>query len=443
MKATFLASIIGSLILLSSTCSAQTNDFSLLPTCAQRCFNETYTLQSCQPLPSSGSSCACEDKQRLNEAKACLSTACSRKDTITALSVITEACNEDIPDKSVSYRNLILAFYILALVALAAQWVARISVGRLSWLDDGNMVLVLLVNTLLFGVCYRMSWTGLGRHIWNVPAPKITETLLFFWISEIAYFTALGFIKISFLLFYLQIFPEKRFRRIVSGTICFQVLSMIAFGFAAVFVCSPVNYAWLQWDGEHEGKCINNNTLAFTHAGHSILLDFVALSLPFTQIWKLQLGLKKKIGVLLMFSVGSFVTVVSIIRLRSLVHFANTTDMTWDYLEASLWSVLECQVGIICACMPAMRLGLTRLFPKLLGSSAQAYSRDAYGTTSRSKRSQANTFNGLTSNAGEISVQTTFKVSHARKAQPQDDERSFVQLVEIDADTKSAGSVHS
>ena len=141
--------------------------------------------------------------------------------------------------------------------------------------------------------------------MWKVPFESITTTLLYFWISEIAYFSQIGFIKIAFLLFYLQIFPKRTFRNVVWGFIGFIVASIIAFGLAAVFVCSPVNYAWMQWDGEHKGKCVNNNSLAFSHAAISIVTDFVTLSLPITQIWKLHLALKKKIGVLLMFSMGS------------------------------------------------------------------------------------------------------------------------------------------
>jgi hypothetical protein len=110
--------------------------------------------------------------------------------------------------------------------------------------------------------------------------------------------------------------------------------------------------------------------------------------------------------------------------------------MTWDYLETSLWSIIECDVGIICTCMPSIRLGLTRLFPKLMGSTNRS---TAKGTAGPSGRSHGlNTFNGLTAN--EINVQTSFRVSHAKKPQSNDDERSFVQLVEIDGDAKSAKS---
>lgn len=119
------------------------------------------------------------------------------------------------------------------------------------------------------------------------------------------YFVLLSFIKIAFLLFFLQIFPEKRFRPIVWEFIIFNMVSNISFGFAATFVCSLVSFAWKQWDGKHQGECVNNNSLAFSHAAFSILVDFVPLSLPITQIWNLRLATKKKIGVLLMFSVGA------------------------------------------------------------------------------------------------------------------------------------------
>lgn len=40
-------------------------------------------------------------------------------------------------------------------------------------------------------------------------------------------------------------------------------------------------------------------------------------------------------------------------------------------------------------------------------------------------------------------MQTSFRVSHARKEDSSDDERGFVQLVEIDGDAKSSASTRS
>ncbi|CAN9285359.1 unnamed protein product [Alternaria alternata] len=244
--------------------------------------------------------------------------------------------------------------------------------------------------------------------------------LHFFWICEMVYFNLIGFIKTAFLLFFLQIFPDKRFRATIWGAIILNIASMIAFTFAVAFICTPVSFMWTSLDGKHRGHCGNNNALAFSHAGVSIVLDLVTLALPIGQIWNLQLKTKKKIGVLLMFSVGAFVTVVSILRLRALVSFARTENITWDYLEAALWSVIEVNVGIICACMPSIRLGLVHLFPTILGSTNQSISKTPLGGRVK----------GASSRPDVIAVQTNLRVSHTRK--PHDsDQGSFVQLVEI------------
>jgi hypothetical protein len=186
----------------------------------------------------------------------------------------------------------------------------------------GTKMCKLRILTIAFPLLTTIAYSGLGRDMWTVPFEDITTTLLvqtstspqspppntplqYFWVSEIVYFSTLGFIKIAFLLFYLKIFPDKSFRRIVWTVIVFSLASTIAFAITATLVCAPVSFAWKQWDGENGGKCLNNNTLAFTHAAFSIFLDFVTLSLPITQIWNLHLALKKKIGVLLMFSVGA------------------------------------------------------------------------------------------------------------------------------------------
>lgn len=91
------------------------------------------------------------------------------------------------------------------------------------------------------------------------------------------------------------------------------------------------------------------------------------------------------------------VTVVSIVRLQSLVSFANSDNPTWDNLRVSQWSTIEVNVGIICACMPTLRLILLRVFPALSstvrnygghsGSFGDKYGPSAAG--SRSNRSQA------------------------------------------------------
>lgn len=86
------------------------------------------------------------------------------------------------------------------------------------------------------------------------------------------------------------------------------------------------------------------------------------------------------------------VTVISVIRLESLISFANSSNPTWDNLKVSQWSTIEVNVGIICACMPTLRLILLRMFP-VLSSTTRKYGTngsfvgDKYSPGSRYHRS--------------------------------------------------------
>lgn len=69
-------------------------------------------------------------------------------------------------------------------------------------------------------------------------------------------------------------------------------------------VSRTLYYIWTRWDGEHKGKCVDVNALAFVNGGVRIALDLVTLALPISQIRSLQLGLRKKIFSGAMLSVG-------------------------------------------------------------------------------------------------------------------------------------------
>jgi len=62
------------------------------------------------------------------------------------------------------------------------------------------------------------------------------------------------------------------------------------------------------------------------------------------------------------------ITIVSAIRLNSLFLFAKTENLTWDGTTTAAWSLIELNVGIVCACMPSMRALFANLGVKFMGS---------------------------------------------------------------------------
>jgi len=73
------------------------------------------------------------------------------------------------------------------------------------------------------------------------------------------------------------------------------------------------------------------------------------------------------------------VTLVSVLRLRTLVALLNTDDFTYAVELPGIWSIIEVDVGILCACMPGIRALLSALFPKLVGSTRDKKQSYYYG----------------------------------------------------------------
>jgi hypothetical protein len=72
---------------------------------------------------------------------------------------------------------------------------------------------------------------------------------------------------------------------------------------------------------------------------------------------------------MIVFALGGFTCIISILRLQSLLVFLQTTDISYHNPLAALWSSLEVNTGILCSCLPTLKAMVTRYFPRAFGSS--------------------------------------------------------------------------
>ncbi|KFY24372.1 hypothetical protein V493_05283 [Pseudogymnoascus sp. VKM F-4281 (FW-2241)] len=107
----------------------------------------------------------------------------------------------------------------------------------------------------------------------------------------------------------------------------------------------------------------------YANAGFSIATDFIILVLPMPIIYKSFLPSNQKIALMFVFALGAFVMITSIFRMQTLNFSSTSSDPTYDVLS-SLWTIIEENVGIICACLPACRPILTILLPRIFPSSS-------------------------------------------------------------------------
>ena len=116
------------------------------------------------------------------------------------------------------------------------------------------------------------------------------------------YCLSLTFTKVSILLQYLRIFTTKQFR--VS---CWALLGFVAvYGtwsvFSSIFGCMPVAYFWDKTI--KGGHCMNQYAVWFTSAAVNIVTDFAIIILPMPVLWRLNMPLKQKRALMLVFALG-------------------------------------------------------------------------------------------------------------------------------------------
>lgn len=124
------------------------------------------------------------------------------------------------------------------------------------------------------------------------------------YVLELLYFLQVFTVKLSILAFYVRLFQGKIMRRLLWATMAVTATFLIVFSVMCIFQCNPISHFWTGWTGETKGHCLDVDAVPWASAASSILLDLWMLALPLSQLKKLRLHWKKKIGAALMFSVG-------------------------------------------------------------------------------------------------------------------------------------------
>ncbi|OJJ42456.1 hypothetical protein ASPZODRAFT_76724 [Penicilliopsis zonata CBS 506.65] len=275
------------------------------------------------------------------------------------------------------------AFLFLSVLMVSMRTWTRLFIVHSFGIDDYIMVIALILSAVLSAVTLEMLKWGLGRHMWDVPFDWYTPTYLKLdVISATIYCAATGCVKVSVLLFYLRIFPSRKFHLAV------WVIIFIATGYnvASVFVnllgCHPVSAVWDL--SIRTATCINRSAFYFANAGLGIFTDFATVLVPVPWLRRLQVPLRQKVAIGCILTMGCFVGIVSCIRLATLFVLENTSDLTWTTVNPLLWSVIELNLGIAGGCMTALRPFVRQYFPRLLGLTSRGQ-KDYSNSRSRSR----------------------------------------------------------
>ena len=192
---------------------------------------------------------------------------------------------------------------ILAIVLLSLRLYSTLRITRSTSYDDGACIVALVFAVSYVGLI--VSTKDNARHAWDLPLSAYTAGFAKIVFSE-QIIAALGFLfsKLSILLLLLRLFsPTKRFRYMVYFGIIWTTLISLTSIIVASALCTPRKHELFSSLSVAE-RCTHEETWAVVQGVLNVCLDFYILYLPIPMVWKLQLGLQRKIGVMAIFMTG-------------------------------------------------------------------------------------------------------------------------------------------
>ena len=187
--------------------------------------------------------------------------------------------------------------------------------------------------------------------------------------------------KTSILVFYLRLAQNtQKILRLASWTVLIIVnIAGTILTFLNIFQCQPIHAAW---DPTVESpQCIPLLTEFICSAPVNITTDLAILALPIPVLTGMRLPQRQKTILVITFALGIFVAVVDVIRIYYLQQaitvttgstgdssalFGDSADFAWNASMSLMWSAVEVNVGITCACIPTLKPLIIRILPAMI-----------------------------------------------------------------------------
>ncbi|KAM3417296.1 hypothetical protein BST61_g5552 [Cercospora zeina] len=249
---------------------------------------------------------------------------------------------------------------VFATTVVLLRWYTRCKIVHCIGLDDYVILLSLLLSWAMCLIIVASVNEGLGEYDAAADTVKITKLIL---ANNTIWTVLVNVTKASILMQYLRIFSGRIIRRLCY-TLSFLLVPAACWGtFGGIFLCEPVAKLW---QPNLPGHCLNAHTYWCSVAAVDIFLDFSVLILPMPSIAGLHLPKKQKIATTLVFVTGFLVCFVSVTRLVTVVVISQQGDFVMSGIWSVIWSAVEGNVGIICACLLSLKALVTKMFPRLI-----------------------------------------------------------------------------
>ncbi|KAI1243895.1 hypothetical protein MGN70_013762 [Eutypa lata] len=207
-----------------------------------------------------------------------------------------------------------------------------------TWIFEDWLALIAWIGTI--ALCgtggATMAHHG-GKHEWDITTAEAHEAFWWFNIASIHYGVTICIAKLAVLCLYRRVFSPLRwspFDISIVFLIVLLVLFYTATTIAKIWECVPRAKIF---DPTIPGTCIDTPLVLNISGFFNTTTDVVILFLPLKAVWNMNMKLKKKIIVVLVFTFGlcapGFSLAGSLVRLRG----SSSPDKTWVQPEIIMW----------------------------------------------------------------------------------------------------------
>lgn len=187
-------------------------------------------------------------------------------------------------------------------------------------------------------------------------------------------------LKTSILVFYLRLSKNtQQVLRIASWVVLAIVnVAGTVLTFLNIFQCRPIVAAF-SYSYTGQAQCIPLLTEFICSAPVNIVTDLAILALPIPVLTGMRLPRRQKYILVITFSLGIFVTIVDVVRIYYLQQaitsapvstssdpkaiFGDSPEFAWNASMSLMWSAVEVNIGMICACIPTLKPLIIKLLP--------------------------------------------------------------------------------
>ncbi|VUC33942.1 unnamed protein product [Clonostachys rosea] len=333
-----------------------------------------------------------------------------------------------------------------ATIAIILRVLSRILTRLKFWWDDWLAITCYVIDVVWLIIIIVWIQKGLGHHIYDVTWGPTEEVLtinkLLLYVAELFYAFALFFGKVSILAFYWRMFGVTNIKLPIQILLGCAIVWIIIRTFMGIWHCVPIHAFW---DANAGGYCaIDDSKFFFGTILVHVFIDLAILSLPVVQIYKLNLPIMQKIGVMLMFMFGVFICVAAVAIIVESVNFdAKSIDFTWNISSIVFWATIEVNLVTVSASLPTFRPALNFIFKQKLPGSSAGESRGASHGLSHHGRISTKNMTAIPSEADEsASTYELADVLHGEGSsnggfEHHDNDKPFGVATVISGDTQS------